>query len=333
MALKGQYRGAFPPYGYMRDPLNKHQFAVDPETAPNVKEMFAMAADCVSVYTIATHFTKKKVLIPTAYRNSVNGSDKNDGLSEEQLTYWHATTVRNILKNQQYCGHLISQRFTTKSFKSKKRVYRPESEWIIVRDTHKALVDEQTFNKVQPLIKIKKREYLSSEPRFEENVFAGLLRCTDCGSGMCYNSPQCGKKSGAYTCTRYKKHNPAKPCTSHYITYRELYDLVLTNIQRLSATIKEQQNDLAAFYEEHLSRGAEENSLTVEQILTKHRQRVGELDSIIKKVVEKNALGYITDEQFTALTKEYSAERQVLCGKIETMQEEEDDKKSTLKGT
>ena len=150
---------------------------------------------------------------------------------------------------------------------------------------------------------------------------------------MCYNSPQCGKKSGAYTCSRYKKHNPAKPCTSHYITYRELYDLVLTNIQRLSATIKEQQNDLAAFYEEHLSRGAEENSLTREQILTKHRQRVGELDSIIKKVIEKNALGYITDEQFTALTKEYSAERRDLCGKIETLQEEADDKKSTLKGT
>jgi len=330
MALKGQYRGAFPPYGYMRDPFDKHRFAVDPETAPNVKEMFAMAAEGVSVYTIATHFTKRKVLIPTAYRNSINGSGKNDNLSEEQLTYWHAVTVRNILKNKQYLGHLISQRFTTKSFKSKKRVYRPESEWIIVHDTHEPLTDVQTFNKVQNLVKTKKREFNANTERFEENVFAGLLQCSTCGGGMCYNSPQCGRKSGAYTCTRYKKHNPAKPCASHYIMYRELYDLVLAGIQKLSATVKEHKSDLEAFYKEHLNREADENNLTGQQKLEKYRQRVGELDSILKKIVEKNALGYLNDEQFSLLSEDYAKERRDLCGKIETLQGEMDGKKDTL---
>jgi hypothetical protein len=327
MALKGQYRGAFPPYGYMRDPLDKHRFAVDPETAPNVKEMFAMAAEGVSVYTIATHFTKRKVLIPTAYRNSIYGSGKNDNLSEEQLTYWHAVTVRNILKNRQYLGHLISQRFTTKSFKSKKRVYRPESEWVIVQNTHEDLVGERTFDKVQSLIKTKKRE---NKAPFEENVFAGLLQCSTCGGGMCYNSPQSGRKSGAYTCTRYKKCNPARPCTSHYIMYRELYDLVLARIQKLSVTVKEHESDLEAFYKEHLNREADENNLTGQQKLGKYRQRVGELDSILKKIVEKNALGYITDEQFANLSTEYSAERRDLVRKIETLQGAADGKKDTL---
>jgi hypothetical protein len=105
---------------------------------------------------------------------------------------------------------------------------------------------------------------------------------------------------------------------------------VLTRIRKLSVTVNEHKNDLEALYKEHLNRGADENNLSGQQQLERYRQRVGELDSILKKIVEKNALGYISDEQFALLSEDYTKERRDLCGKIGALQEAANDKKDTI---
>jgi len=151
MAEKGQFRGSCPPYGYMRDPNDRHHFVIDTETSPNVKEMFAMAAEGIKPHRIMLHLSDKKILTPRAYFAHTTGMYQNSH-NKDFPTEWGMTTVLGILKNKAYCGHLIAQKETTQSFKSKKTVYRPESEWIICENVHEALVDEQTFEKVQSRI-------------------------------------------------------------------------------------------------------------------------------------------------------------------------------------
>ena len=316
MAIKGQFRGSNPPYGYMKNPEDRHRFIPNPETAPIIKEIFAMAAEGVKPYQISLHLSGKEILTPLRYLAHTTGKYK--GCTDENFpTDWHVTTILGILKNRQYCGHLVSQKQTTQSFKNKKAIYRPESEWIICENTHQALVDEQTFDKVQKLVRTKRRENKSHV----ENIFAGLLKCPDCGYKLSYNSPQSGAKTGCYVCNLYKSYSRLNNCTSHYISHRLLYLLVLDRIQKVSEFVKAYQNDYETFYKEYLQQGSELNSRSQRQELERYQKRVRELDAILKKIVEQNALGALTDERFASLSAEYEAEQRDLNEKIARSQD------------
>jgi hypothetical protein len=325
MAIKGKFRGSNPPYGYMKNPDDRHHFVVNPETASHVQEMFAMAANGTKPYQIALHLTDKDILTPLRYLEQTTGKYK--GVADENFpTNWHVTTVLSILKNRQYCGHLISQKQTTQSFKNKKTVYRPESEWVICENTHEALVDEETFEKVQKLVKTKKRENKSHV----ENIFAGLIKCRDCGYKLSYNSPRGRETTGMYVCNLYKSFSRLKSCTSHYISHRALYALVLNRVQNIAAFANGYRGDYEAFQRVYLQQGADLNDRSSRQELERYQKRVRELDSILKKIVEQNALGSLTDERFAMLSTEYETEQLELNGKVEALQTKLSQKKDSL---
>lgn len=325
LALKGKFIGAHAPYGYRVDPEDNHHLLPDEATAPIVRDMFRMAADGAKPYQITVYLSEKKILTPRAYIAHTTGKYKN-AINKEFPTEWNLTTVVHILKNREYCGHIISQKETTQSFKSKKVVYRPESEWVISRDMHEALVDEKTFDKVQSLIKTKKRENKSNV----DNIFAGLVKCQTCGYGLSYTSPHQRVKTGTYMCNLYKQHSRNKSCTSHYITYRALYDIVLVKFKKLVSFVESNMDDLEAFYNQYLEQGSHMNNRAQRQELGKHQKRVRELDSIIKKIVEQNALGSLTDERFAMLYTEYEIEQRDLNEKIENLQALLNEKKDSL---
>jgi len=325
MAYKGWFIGCHAPYGYRLDPDDKHHLLPDETTAPIVQEMFALAAQGMSCRQIGIGLSERKILSPRAYVAHTTGKYAQHH-DTEFPTEWNISTVQNILKNREYCGHIVSQKETTKSFKSQKRVYRPEEEWVIVRDTHEPLIDEHTYELAQSHIRVRKRP----NANHADNIFAGLLKCSTCGYGLAYNSPCKGRKTAVYACNLYRQKSRVRSCTSHYISFNALYDIVLGQFLRIAEYVKEHEGDLDAFYSGYLVEGAEINQQVQQRDLEKSRRRGGELNTIIKRLFEQNALGKISDERFAALHGEYEAEHQALREKMELLQIALNREKDTL---
>lgn len=169
-ALSGGFCGSFAPYGYVVDPENKRKLLVDPDTAPIVKRIFELPKQGNSIHQIARILCEDGVLIPRAYRAMKNGTlETSTGFKFP--TDWVAKNVKMILENQVYLGHMVSHKTQIKSFKNKKPVAVLKEEWIIVRNTHEAIIDEETFELVQAELidKILHGEYLDNAgiPEFE----------------------------------------------------------------------------------------------------------------------------------------------------------------------
>ena len=193
-ALKGAYTGPVPPYGYMKSPDNKYMLAPDPETAGVVRRIYEMAASGCAPYTIARTFTEERILVPNAY----DKKKSNFGFKTLYTidTDWSPTSIRGIIKNEVYLGHMVSQKQSTKSYKSKKLIRLPEEDRIRVENTHAALADQETFDLANKCFRSKR---MPNKLGFV-NIFVGIIKCADCGSGLAYIYPTKSKPSWGYQC-------------------------------------------------------------------------------------------------------------------------------------
>jgi len=315
MAMNGKYVGSNPPYGYMLDPNDRHHLVIDEAAAPVVRDIFNWAAEGVNYNQIAIRLSERKLPTPRAYAMETKGvyqSVVNPVFHSE----WNPQTIRSILRNLEYCGHLVAQKQTTKSFKSQKSVNRPKEEWVTVRDTHDALIDEETFEKVQGFLTTKRRENTLRV----ENIFAGLTKCADCGRAVTYNCRD--GKSQRFICNYYRKHSRLGVCTPHLIPYDALYRAVEIKLKRAKACIAESDCDLQAFHDTFLMEGIEVNHQNARRELEKGRQRMRELDTIVRQLFEQSALSKITESRFHKMSAEYEAEQAALEASLKTLQGE-----------
>ncbi|GHV44255.1 recombinase [Clostridia bacterium] len=313
-AIKGQFVGSQAPYGYRKDPDDYHHLLIDPETEPNVKRIFAMAAEGISPANISRIMSRDKILTPRAYTAKRTGKYLHSH-NEEFPTDWNKSSVQMILRNREYLGHVVSNKSTTKSFKSKKHLMRSEDDWIEVRDMHEPIIDELTFDKVQRYVAVKHRANTATF----ENVFQGLLRCSTCGSNLAFQNQQGRHKDANFCCNKYRRYTTH--CTMHYIRYSILYKLVLQHIQRVAAAAKAHEGDLETFLltirDEKRDSGTERSRWELDTTT----RRIRELDGIIKKLLEQNAAGAISDERFATLATEYDTEQSGLTTKADELRE------------
>ncbi|MGN1231359.1 MAG: recombinase family protein, partial [Anaerotignum sp.] len=246
---EGAYIGAFAPYGYRKDPKNKNHLLVDEAAGAVVRRMFAMAKEGYSPSQIADRFNAEGILTPSQYRYHTNPQ-----LAAEQLRSageWKATNINKMLRNESYLGHTLQGKTCKPSFKSKYCYARPREEWVVVRNTHEPLVDEETWDIV--------RKRMQSRARKREkgfvNLFSGSAKCADCGKNM---STVGTRKKGAtanLSCGGYKLGG-RQSCTSHTIDYDVLYQAVLTALreqlhlseqekERLLQVLENEQGDAA----------------------------------------------------------------------------------------
>ena len=311
-AQKGEFTGTFAPYGYLKHPENKHKLIVDEYAAENVKKMFALAAQGIPAKTIANIMTADEILIPRAYLHERTGKWK--GMFNADLpTLWHKTCVQSILKNRVYMGHMVSGKQTIKSFKVKKLENVPEESWITIRDTHEAIVDEDLFWRVQKLASVKQ----PLNVRKGENVFVGKLQCSTCGKNLAYQSIQGRHKTGSFCCNRYRRSS--KLCTAHYIGYNTLYDAILNDIRKLAHICNQSEEDFKEYVRQLANEKNEVTGDNCKKELEKAIARSGELDTIIKRLFEQNALGVIPDDRFATLFGEYTAEQKDLQTNIDAL--------------
>lgn len=325
-ALNGEFIGSYAPYGYRKNPENKHQLIINEDTVGIVRRIFQMAVDGLTPFKIANTLSKEEILTPRAYLANKEGVYKNC-YNPKYPTDWCNTTIMAILQNRVYLGHIVAGKSTTKSFKNRKQVPIAKEEWIETKNTHEPIIDEYMFERAQKMVGVRKVRNTSGRV----NIFAGLLKCSDCGGGLNYVK-KTGTHEGSYNCNLYRKKS-TKYCTAHYITHKALYKLVLDDIREKAKFAKEHEEELCAYALKLSNGNVDEKSKRLDKELEKLKKREEELDIIFKKLFEQSALGMITDERFITMTAGYETEQQELSEKIMALQSQLDEQKALNNNT
>ena len=154
----GQFIGNYAPYGYRKDPADRHHLVIDPETAPIVEEIYALYLSGLSCKMIAVSLTAQAVPTPTQVKKS-----RGEDLGRKDCTHWSSGTVRKILKNPVYLGHMVQGREEKISFKEKKTRELPKKQWFVVENTHEAVIKTEVFDKVGRMMERRRRSSPAKE--------------------------------------------------------------------------------------------------------------------------------------------------------------------------
>lgn len=311
-AMNGEFTGAYAPYGYKKNPDNKHQLIINEETAHVVKRIFQMACEGLTAYQICRVLKDEKILKPRAQIMNDNGRYYNP-LWEEHPYDWSTMTIYAMIKNEEYLGHLVCNKASTSSYKSKKLLPVDKDKWIIKKNTHEAIIDEETFKRANEIFyRIKKRPKKDGK----RSMFSGLLRCDVCGKALSLYSSD--KKWDSFCCVTYRSFGKSY-CSAHYIRYENLYDFVLNDIRK---QIKLALSDKEAFIKSimiNTNQNEQKSKFFYEKEIKKHEVRLNELQKIEKRLYEDMALERITPEMFANLTKDYEEEKKNLKKRIEEL--------------
>jgi len=182
---RGEFMGTWAAYGYRKSPEDPHKLMIDEKTAPIVHDIFTWRLGGLSYRAIVCRLTELGILSPGCYRYR-EGIVKGERFAN---TPWHMQTIKRILENEVYLGHTVQGRKRGSLFLGQKQEYLSKDEWIIVRNTHEAIIDQETFDLVQRLNNTKNREYHSrqkqiSERTGTEHVLEGLVCCGECKTKM-----------------------------------------------------------------------------------------------------------------------------------------------------
>lgn len=217
---KGQFLGWKAVYGYIKDPKDKHKLIIDENVSHIVKRMFNLVIEGKSPRQIANIFSLEKIPTPSVY------AKLNRGLKSTAYQLWCPRTIEEILTNETYIGNLTQGRRKKLNYKSKKEIRTPKEDWIIIKNTHEAIIDKDVFLTVQDLLK---------KNRNKKNIkniqlLSGFMFCKECGHAIGINKSSDGKRMYC-SCTYYTKYSKFGLCTPHSNNYKKLETLVLENIR------------------------------------------------------------------------------------------------------
>ena len=217
---RGEYIGTYAAYGYMKNPNNTKQLIPDPNVAHIVKQMFEWAAIGMGTTTIAHKLTELNIPIPAIYKK-INSKHMKADLNEGN-GIWRPQSVKMILENEIYLGHMVQGRWKKPSYNIKKCVeIKDKEKWFIVKDTHEPLVDEDTFNAVQKHLQANTR-YRANTVN-ERHLFQGLLYCKECGNKIGIQVKKTPKGNVRnIQCYTYSKYGKYGKCVSHHANYGNL---------------------------------------------------------------------------------------------------------------
>ena len=302
-------------YGYLWNE-KRDQWLIDHEAAEVVKRIFAMTIDGYGPYQIANKLKEEKVLIPSAYL-AQHGEGVNKNKTFKDVYGWGSSTICNILEKREYLGHTINFK-TRKHFKDKKSHYVPEDEWTIFENTHEPIIDQQTYDLVQK-IRSKVRRY--PDGWGETAPLTGLLYCADCGGKMYVHRTNNGKRISQYTCSQYTKVPCGTLCkTQHRINEDVVLSLVSDMLKAIAEYAKHDRAEFVRVVQEAQSSQQTAEVKKQRTRLATAKQRVSELEVLLCKIYEDNALGKLPDSRYTILDAQYAKEQAELTAEISALE-------------
>ena len=304
-----------PPYGYIKNPDDPRFWVVEPEAAEVVRRIYRMALEGYGLAEIAARLAADGVVNPTYYWRS-RGTSRGGSKSTVEPTKWGHTTVKKILTLQEYCGDVINFKSYSKSYKMKKRIENPEENRAIFLNVHEAIIDRQTWEKVQTLQKgtRRKKPTVTQEP----SVFSGLLKCPECGGNLNFHFNQNNHDIKFFSC---QNHNSGyRKCSkTHYIRLDFLEQVVLYEVKRLACFASEYENDFIKAMIGRSAKVAENGRIRKQRELDALTARDRELDMLFERLYEDNVAGKIDDARFAKMSKRYEQEQGENAKKIKAL--------------
>lgn len=282
-AANGKRVSSSVPFGYVRNPQDKEDWLVDEPAAEVVRKIYALCLDGRGPSQIARQLEQEKVLIPTAYYASLGRKTRKQYTNPYA---WDQKTVAGILVNQQYTSCTVNFMTTTVSYKVHKTVYKPKDEWQIIPNTQPAIIDEDTWKRVQEL----REHHIRPTATGRTSLFSGKVFCADCGSKLHF----CAAKSlnanqEHYRCANYKSGRGSRQI--HFIRNVVLEKIVLEAINSLADFVRcyEPVFLYLMAQKDIVSKRTETSKLKT--AIESGKRRIQDLDKLIERIYEDQVLG------------------------------------------
>lgn len=296
-----------PPLGYIKSPENPKKWVIEPEAAALIRDIFKRYLEGNGTDTIARQLQNSKIPNSTAYW--LNRGIKRGGVKALDDPYrWQSSAVAKILSNQEYCGDVINFKTYSKSFKHKKRLENAPENRLVFRDVHEAIIDRDTFETVQKLLKTTKHKAPKPE-NAEKSIFCDLLICADCGKKLWYHTNTINKSIHFFACSNYEKDYHGSCKTRHYIREDALAYIVSHELRRMAEILKYDETRFAAILQSKIEGDRKQHRKAVEAELRSVISRINMVEKLYEKIYEDNANGKISDEWFSHMAQKYALER------------------------
>ena len=294
-------------YGYLWDEKREH-WLVDEEATEVVRRIFSLTLEGYGPYQIACKLSADRIEIPVVHLARFNeGVNRSKPVKDPYG--WGSSTIVNILKKREYLGHTINFK-TRKHFKDKKSHYVSEDEWTIFENTHEAIIDQQTFDLAQK-IRSNVRRYPNGWG--EAAPLTGLLYCADCGGKMYVHRTNNGRRISQYTCSNYTKVPCGTLCpTQHRINESAVLTLVSDTLRAIAEYSRNDRTEFIHTVQETQVAQQSADISKKRRRLAAAQKRAGELEKLICKIYEDNALGKLPDARYRALDAQYAKEQDAL---------------------
>ena len=320
---KQGYAIGLPPFGYKFDTGDTRRWMIDEEAAEVVRRIYQMRREGTSTNEIAKILKREKVLTPSAY-----GIQKGYRIPSKRSTrgeyFWDVSVVHQILTNQAYVGDVINFKTYSRSYKLKERLDNPKENWEIHENIHEAIIERSFWEDIQKTFgntKYRKPKHI------EKNMFAGYLKCSDCGSNLNYKYTHDNPDNHYFSCHN-KRANNGLCMKTHHIRVDTLTTLVRNHISSITRFANLFEDDFVKIVvDEHYKRICQQQKRN-QDVLNQMLVRDKELDILVEKIVEEKILGNLTEERFQKLSYKYEDEQAELKQRIKHMKKVVADEKA-----
>lgn len=315
---QGQFIGAFASYGYLKDTDNKGHLIIDENAADIVRDIFRWFIDGCSIIGIAKRLNELGIPNPSAYKRQQGFNYKHPHI-EINDALWPDSSVRRILTNRIYTGDLVQGKNKIKSYKVQRTVNVPKDEWIIVENTHAAIIGREIFMTVQDLLR---RDTRAAPEQKSVYLFSGFVRCADCGKAM--NRKRISQPYAEYNyyiCSTFKKMSNGA-CTKHTLRSDRLEEIVLAAIKK-QIELAVSMDELIAMIED--SGKSVRQSGRLNTALAGHETEMGKLEGYKKVLYEDWKNGDITREEYHSMKAQYDERIGYLSGLVNRLKTEQKD--------
>lgn len=301
--LSGKRLSTQAPYGYLKG--QNGQLIEDTETAPVVRLIFRLAVEGNGPGKIARILREKQIVTPGTLEFQRTG--RTSRYNPEFPYQWHESTVVNILEQKDYLGNTYNFKTTKKSYKSKKVIRNPEEKQAVFENTHVALIDQETWDLVQKARQSRRRPTKMGDM----GMFSGMVYCADCGNKLHLCRTKSWDRSlDNYVCGTYKRKRGE--CSAHYIRSTVLETLVLDNLRKVIAYVRDYEDDFVRQVTENKAAEQMQVLSASKRQLEQQARRIAEIDNIIKRLYEDNLNGKLSDSRFSKMSADYEKEQQEL---------------------
>lgn len=313
-AQKGQFTGCLAPFGYKKDPEDKNHLLVDEETAPVVRQIFSYALEGHGPNYIRRRLEENQIPCPTWWnrkrglRNIRTKWEKKDPVNGQFV--WDFSVIKELLMNPVYTGAIASQKAHYK-FKIGTIGDKKPEEWIVVEGQHEAIIDRENFNIVQEKLKSRQRPGKSGEI----SLFAGLMKCGECGKALCIRTTHEKFPKRVYSCKTYNAFGKTH-CTQHRVEYDMLYALVLNKIRECAKMALVDGEVVAGKLSDTCEAEQKGQREAMERSLAKDEERISILEKMMLRLYEDMAAGRINEQNFNLMLEKTQKEQEELKAKV-----------------